>query len=108
VVASGTNYRAGQLQAQVRATLIKFQRPKPAHQSATLSPAPFSPVNLCLARVLKGQRPRLVDMAQYEGKPATVVVVPAGAHALRALVFGQHCPAAGASPLDSTTLPSPG
>jgi hypothetical protein len=47
-------------------------------------------------------------MAQYEGKPATVVVVPAGAHTLRALVFGQHCPAAGASPLDSTTLPSPG
>ena len=108
VVASGTNYRAGLLKAQVRATLIKFQRPRPAHQSGTLSPAPFSPVNLCLARVLKGQRPRLVDMAQYEGKPATVVVVPAGAHALRALVFGQHCPAAGSSPLDSTTLPSPG
>jgi hypothetical protein len=57
---------------------------------------------------MKGQQPRLVDVAQYEGRPATVVVVPAGAHTLRALVFGQHCPAAGASPLDSTTLLSPG
>jgi hypothetical protein len=108
VVASGTNYRAGQLKAQVKATLIKFHRPQPAHPGGTMSPAPFSRVTLCLAGVVKDQRPRLVDMAQYEGEPATVVVVPAGAHTLRALVFSQHCPAAGASPLDSATLPSPG
>jgi hypothetical protein len=107
-VASGTNYRAGTLKAQVRATLIKFQGRKPPHLSGTVSPAPFSRMALCLAGVMKGQRPRLVDVAQYEGRPATVVVVPAGAHTLRALVFGQHCPAAGARPLDSTTLLSPG
>jgi hypothetical protein len=108
VVASGTNYRAGQLKAQVRDTLIKFPGSAQPHASGTASPAPFSPAALCLAGVTQGLRPRLVDMARYEGKPATVVVVPAGAHTLRALVFGQRCPAAGASPLDSTTLPSPG
>ena len=108
VVASGTNYRAGLLKTQVRATLIRF-RPTSAAGGPLTSPAPgFAPASSCLAGVTGGQRPRLVDVAHYEGRPATVVVVPAGARTLRALVFAGRCPAATAGPLTSTALPSPG
>jgi hypothetical protein len=108
VVASGTNYRAGLLRTQVRATLIRF-RPTAAGPGAIASPAPrFAPASSCLAGVTGGQRPRLVDVAHYEGRPATVVVVPAGARTLRALVFAGRCPAAAAGPLTSTALASPG
>jgi hypothetical protein len=107
VVASGTNYRASQLKTQVKATLTRFSAAVPG--SETSAPAPLtSGLAACLAGVTGGQRPRLVDLASYEGRPATVVVVPAGAHTLRALVFSRPCPAAGAGLLDSTTLPSPG
>jgi len=109
VVASGTNYRASLLKTQVRATLIRFRGAVATAPSATTSPLPvFGPASSCLAGVTGGQRPRLVDVAHYEGKPATVVVVPAGAHTLRALVFAGHCPAAGAGVLTRATLPSPG
>ena len=108
VVTSGTNYRASQLKAQVQAALTRSQAAAPASGSGTPSPGPVSRVSACLAVVTKGQRPQLVDVARYEGKPAIVVVVPAGAHTLRALVFAQHCPVTGADLLNSVTLPSPG
>jgi hypothetical protein len=109
VVASGTNYRANQLKAQVKAVLIRFPGAVPGLSKSARSPAPLaSDAAACLAGVTGGQRPRLVDVARYEGTPATVVVMPAGAHTLRVLVLSRHCPAAGADLLDSTTLPSPG
>jgi hypothetical protein len=108
VVASGTNYRASQLKTQVKDTLSRFPGAVPGPQRGTPSPAPLAgDVSPCLSGVAGGQRPRLVDLARYEGKPATIVVVPAGAHTLRALVFSRPCPAGG-GPLNSTTLPSPG
>jgi hypothetical protein len=109
VVTSGTDYRASDLKAQVRATLMRFPAAVAAPSAGTASGASvFGPASSCMAGVAEGQRPRLVDVARYEGKPATVVVVPYGARTLRALVFGGHCPAAAAGPLASTVVPSPG
>jgi hypothetical protein len=109
VVSSGTNYRAGQLEGQVEATLRRFPGAVPGPQEGARHSAPAtSGIASCLSAVTAGQRPLLVDMARYEGKPATVVVMPAGAHTLRVLVLSQHCPATEAGLLHSTTLPSPG
>ena len=109
VLASGTDYRASLLKTQVKATLnlVRGTAPTASHAIASPSPA-FGPASSCLAGVTGGQRPRLVDVARYEGKPATVVVVPAGTRALQVLVFAGHCPATGVDLLTSTTLPSPG
>jgi hypothetical protein len=109
VVTSGTNYRASDLKTQVRATLIRFRGAAPAPSGGTARPVPaVAGVATCLAHVTGGQRPRLVDLARFEGKPATVIVLPAGAHALRVLVTGRPCSAAGNRLLASTVVPSPG
>jgi hypothetical protein len=109
VVASGTDYRASLLKTQVKATLNRVRGAAPTASAAAASRSPaFRLASSCLAGVTGGQRPRLVDVARYEGRPATVVVVPAGTRALQALVFAGHCPAARVDLLTSTTLPGPG
>lgn len=105
IVRSGTDYRSGQLGAQVRAVLPRFGGPVAPHASATFnSPAPLTALSSCLAHVAGNQRPRLVDVARYNGKPATVIVLPAGANTLRVLVVGPGCSAAAKDLLASTTL----
>ena len=105
IMASGTNYLPGRLRAQVEAALTEVNRP-------AATPSPFSPlassrIARCVARVTGGKRrPLLVDHARFEGKPATVIVVPAGRPNLaRVVVVGPACSATVTDQLASTTLP---
>ena len=104
IVASGTNYLPGRLRAQVEAALTQANRP-------VATPSPFRPLASshiagCVTRVTGGNRPLLVDHARFKGKPATVIVVPAGRPNLaRAVVVGPACSATVTDQLASTTLP---
>jgi hypothetical protein len=104
VVVSGTNYLPGRLRAQVEAALTQVHRPAPTQ-------TPFGPqatgrIAGCVAHVTGGTRPLLVIHARYEGKPATIIVVPTiRANVARAVVVGPACSATVTDRLASTTLP---
>jgi hypothetical protein len=108
VVASGTNYRPGQLQAQVSAVLARFGK-TPAPKVGGISGPANGLASLpgCVAHAAGGLRARLVDQARYDGKPATVIAVPAGPDTLRVLVVGPRCSAAATDLITSTTMPLP-
>ena len=110
MVSSGTNYLPGQLEAQVSAVLTQHG----AHAAVGPSPGP-APANqpaasivrapACVAHVTDGQRPLLVDLAKYQGRPATVIVIPgATPGTLRALVVAGGCTAATSHLLATTTF----
>jgi hypothetical protein len=76
---SGTNYQPGQLQAQVESVLRQtMSRSDQATNGPIQQPSNPLPASLqgCVQRVIGAQQPALVDEASYQGKPATVVVVP--------------------------------
>lgn len=90
VLHSGTNYTAAGLDAQVRAVLAAKDRGRKVTAAA---PATLSE---CVDHVSRekdsGRTPLVVDTATYEGRPATVIVLP-GADATRAVVVvaGPKC-----------------
>ena len=105
VVTSGTNYEPGRLGAQVKAVLSqpgRFARPRPV--KGTSSTLRMAGLTSCLAHVVGTQQPRLVDLAHYDRRPATVIVLPAGPNTLRVLVAGPRCSATTTDLLASTTL----
>jgi hypothetical protein len=112
VVSSGTNYQPGQLEAQVSAVLARHgvhaaarSGPPPASQPAASLP----PELACVPHVTGGKRPLLVDLAKYQGRPATVIVIPgATSGTLRALVVAGACTATTGRVLATTTVPASG
>src|SRR5262249_53209560 len=98
IVSSGTNYQPGRLKAQVSAVLTQHgvsasaptgSRGSPAESAASAAPGPA-----CVRQVTGGQHPLLVDLAKYQGRPATVIVIPgANSGTLRALVVAGTCTA---------------
>jgi hypothetical protein len=112
IVSSGTNYQPGQLEAQVSAVLTQHGASasaatgsSSAHQPAASAP----PVPACVPHVTGGQRPLLVDLAEYQGRPATIIVIPGAASGdLRALVVSGRCTAATGHVLATTTFPGSG
>jgi hypothetical protein len=109
VITSGTNYLPGQLESQVRAVLNRFSTAESGPKaSAGHAAAAGADLTSCLARVVGNQRPRLIDRARYNGRPATVIVVPtAKANTLRVLVVGTLCSTTADDLLASTTMPAP-
>jgi hypothetical protein len=102
VVASGTHYRPGLLGAQVKTVLSRpSELPAPSGTSSILR---MTSLPSCVAHVAGTQRPRLVDLASYNGRPATVIVLPAGTNTLRVLVVGPRCSTTVTDLLASTTL----
>ena len=112
VVSSGTNYQPGQLKAQVTAVLTRSRQhaatgagptlPAPAKGPSARSPA-------CVAQVTGGKRPLLVDLAKYQGRPATIIVVPGQRPGtLRALVVAGECTTPASRVLATVTLPGSG
>ena len=112
VVSSGTNYQPGQLKAQVTAVLTRSRQhaatgagptlPAPANGPSARSPA-------CVAQVTGGKRPLLVDLAKYQGRPATIIVVPGQRPGtLRALVVAGECTTPASRVLATVTLPGSG
>ncbi len=82
-VRTGMKYTSAGLESQVAAALSKAHRPTNA-TSGTLA--------ACVARVDGGKVPLLVDSATYEGRPATVIALPAGdARHADVWVVGDRC-----------------
>jgi len=115
VVESGTDYRPGQVRAQVGAVLKRYPATRRVPGSATtFAPAATLPPGFpqlagCLRRLADGARPRLVDLARYGTRPAAIIVLPVtGRPTLRVLVVGTGCSARGSDLITSFTLPSTG
>jgi hypothetical protein len=83
---SGTNYTAAGLGGQVSAQLSQAE-------SGGRTLAADRPATECVQRVAQGRRPLLVDIARYEGRPATVIVLPAASGRLDIWVVGPACSA---------------
>jgi hypothetical protein len=69
VFRSGTDYRAGTLGTQVDHLLSGGQKLR------TASGAPSARLKGCVDGVTHGRTPALVDKAEYEGNPATVIAM---------------------------------
>jgi hypothetical protein len=94
VISSGTDYRPGQLGAQVAVVLARYPIPAAGQlvpvptRAAPASAAQSRPVQQpsrlaalpgCVARIAAGLHPRMVDEARYDGRLATIIVLPATA-----------------------------
>jgi hypothetical protein len=112
VVSSGTNYQPGQLEAQVSTVLTQHG----AHAATSSGPssggqhaASVAPPPACVLHVTGGKPALLVDQAKYQGRPATIIVIPgATSGTLRALVVGGRCQATTGHVLAITTFPGSG
>jgi hypothetical protein len=96
VVRSGTRYQPGQLGTQVKAVLAPRAQPLPTGTSRAKESglAPFDALKslpACVRRVSGGVRPRLVDVATYQGRPAAVIVLPAGPGRVKVVVVRLGC-----------------
>ena len=83
---SGTDYTAGQLSRQVSGQLARAG-------AAAAEARPGEPLSGCVQGVTRGRTPMLVDVASYEGRPATVIVLPGSADRLDVWVVGPACSA---------------
>ena len=112
IVSSGTNYQPGQLKTQVSAVLTQHRAGASAaagFSQANQPTASAPPVPACVPHVTGGKRPLLVDLAKYQGRPATVIVIPgATSGTLRALVVAGTCTATTGRVLATTTFPGSG
>jgi hypothetical protein len=55
-------------------------------------------------RVSGGVTPRLVDLATYRGRPAAVIVLPAGTGRVKVVVVGLGCTGTAGDVLARTTV----
>jgi hypothetical protein len=123
VIASGTDYQAAHLAGQVAAVLGHHpfatqgaggSAPADgASGSAALGKQPraAAPAALaaCVARISAGQLPRLVDEARYNGRVATIIVLPGSVgHPAQVWVVGPACSASRSDVIAHTLLPGAG
>jgi hypothetical protein len=124
VIASGTDYRAAQLPAQIAAVLTRYRiapagehvtvpagqaAPKQAPSNQVLQPSRLAALSGCVTRITRGQRPLMVDESRYNGQPATIIVLAATAQELtEAWVVGPACSASRSDVIVHTSLPSSG
>jgi anti-sigma factor RsiW len=95
-VESGTNYTADGLGRQVSAQLTSGDGGKRAAMTT-------ESITNCVRTVAKGKRPLLVDIASYEGRPATVIVLPGtDADRVDVWVVGPTCSASDAAVITHT------
>jgi len=118
-VASGINYRPATLTQQVTAALLSAQTmPRPttaplAHSAASASPdvrqfggRTVRALPGCVGRIAPRGRVLLVDVARYQGRQATVIVVaPPSAAARQVWVVGPACSASSGDVLAHRSIP---
>jgi negative regulator of sigma E activity len=112
-VRTATNYQPGQLSRQVSATLAQVAgaRTMSPHISLPGADGRFGSGQLaqlsgCLSRVAGGQPLRLVDLAQFRGSPATIIVTAAsGSRAGQIWVVGPACSRSASDVLARQQLP---
>jgi hypothetical protein len=71
VLHSGTDYRSGTFEQQVNGLVGGKER-----QLTLGSQAPDRKISECVDRVTQGRIPSVVDVARYDGSPATVIALP--------------------------------
>jgi hypothetical protein len=128
-VSSGTHFVQQHLASQVAGTLRHTRFSLPESQGADISnhtrtrPAPTSsgqrksfhgiPVSAlqgCVMRISAGRRVQLVDVASYQGRPATVIVVAAagGTGGSQVFVVGPGCSGSDSDLITQASLPGTG
>jgi hypothetical protein len=114
VITSGTNYRPGQLKAQVGAVLkrnpVSAKAPAAPQLGSGAGPqAAFPHLAACVSHLSGGRRPELIDIAKYGNRPAAVIMVPvAGTQTVRVWLVGPGCSAYGGDVITQFSLPAPG
>jgi Putative zinc-finger len=90
-VTTGTDFTAASLRSQVSSDLRRYgaggaaasnarnKRASPAKQPLTFAGIPASTLQGCVDRIAAGQQVLLVEVARYQGAPATVIVTRASA-----------------------------
>jgi hypothetical protein len=126
-VSTGTDYTSGNLSGQVAAQLDRQRRspalagPNVASPGLTHSPAaaagrpptfqgvPVAALTGCINRIAAGERVLFVDVARYQGAPATVIVTqPTAGGPERIWVVGSGCSASRSDLLHHATLSTVG
>ncbi len=127
-VATGTNFVQQHLASQVAATLRRAGRNLPENQGADITshpgshPVPAStgqrrqsfggiPVGVlqgCVTRISAGRPVLLVDVARYQGRQATVIVVAGGTGGSRVFVVGPGCSGSDSELITQASLPRAG
>jgi hypothetical protein len=98
IVKSGTDYTSSQLVAQIESELAKV--------ASTREYAPTSAQDACVQRVTGGVRPTMVDTADYNGKPATVIALaPIDSQVSQAWIVGSACSETNSDILQYVKLP---
>jgi hypothetical protein len=86
IVKSGTDYQPANLAAQIEHQLLRM--------GSARTYAPTSGEDACVLGVTGGNRPTMVDVADYKGHPATVIAMAAeGTHFPQAWIVGPACSA---------------
>ncbi len=97
IVRSGTDYRPAGLATQIEHELAKV--------GGTREYAPTSAEYACVQGVTGGNRPTMVDVAEYKGRPATVIAMAAeGTHIPQAWIVGPTCSASNSDTLAHVML----
>jgi hypothetical protein len=124
VISSGTDYRPGQLAAQVEVVLTRYAIPAggalvpartspaasgPAQPSQLQQPSGLAALPGCVARIAAGLHPRMVDEARYNGHAATIIVLPATAQRpAQVWVVGPACSGSRSAVMAHAAVPSAG
>jgi hypothetical protein len=112
IIHSGIDYQPGTLARQAKAALtshfgMNSGLARGAASSASQQAA--APQQGCVMRITAGRGARLVDMARYQGRPATIIVqAPSAGHPGQVWVAGPACSAQHSDILAHTSLPSSG
>lgn len=96
---SGTVYRSATLAQQADEMVLK------ANSLPVLEDSPGRLVG-CVDQVALGIKPVLVDAARFEGREATVIVVPTEGSTWRVVVVGPKCTDTTSDVIEETTIPA--
>lgn len=129
-ITTATNYVPGKLESQVKGTLTAYQKAtatsgtpagkvvphatpdlKAAQggQPSRIGPFPAGALEGCVTRISAGTLVLLVDVANFQGSPAAVIVTePAARGPEHVSVVGTGCSASRSDVLTRTTLPAGG
>jgi hypothetical protein len=89
IARSGTDYRESTLGTQVAAELRSGR-----HLAGRPTGLPMQRLTACVRRIAPDRQPLLVDVAGYEGRPATIIALPGDAAGRMDIwVVGPNCSA---------------
>jgi hypothetical protein len=116
-VRSSTDYRAATLAGQASSVIAAQHQLKTSPQANSAAPSatnqPFSPntstgtpagLDACVNRVATGRTVLLVDIARYDGKPATIIVTALSASQAEVFAVGSGCSASASDILAQQSL----